>query len=452
MGNGTVKQGSSMVPGGEARARSSTASRTRYLLVSHIPIGHRPGATTIRIGDMWLEDLRVQAAALSEQAFEVVLAAPAVPRLEQEGSGGVTLVDVTPADEGFAYVPLPYAISLGRYARSRGATRAALRSAMQGGGVVQASTGGYPVPVGLTAWEEAGRAGATRVWVIDGADPFSRFDAQISAQRNPVKRAVLRGLFASLSRRMVRAIDEADAVFVHNDSARKRLEGHWHERCHLFERSLVHAEQIIGRQQVERRRARMLDRARPLMLVAAGRQTSIKATDHVIQAVALARAQGSTAELDVFGEGDALDDYRALAAKLGVEGAVRFRGTVPYGPAFFDAIDACQAIVITNLTAEISRNVAMGMARGLPLVIYRNEGSDAMVERSGAGVLVPTGDVAALARVIGELDADRGRLVTMMERGIADAPQRTLAGCHRQRAALVRRAVDAPGPGATGGR
>jgi glycosyltransferase involved in cell wall biosynthesis len=94
-------------------------------------------------------------------------------------------------------------------------------------------------------------------------------------------------------------------------------------------------------------------------------------------------------------------------------------------------------MVITNLTAEISRNVLLAMARGLPLVMYANPGTDELIRASGAGILVPTGDVDALSKTLEEAARDRERLASMCTAGVSVARKNTLDTTHRRRAELA---------------
>ena len=175
----------------------------------------------------------------------------------------------------------------------------------------------------------------------------------------------------------------------------------------------------------------------PLKLVVAGRQIAIKATDHVLRAMRQAIDRGARLELNVMGDGDDLPKFKALATELKLDEVVRFSGTVPYGKPLFDAWADGHVMVITNLTAEISRNVLLAMARGMPLVMYGNAGTDDLLYRSGAGDVVKTGDVDALARAFEHAARDRGRLAEMSAKGLSAARNNTLDATHRRRAQLA---------------
>jgi len=94
--------------------------------------------------------------------------------------------------------------------------------------------------------------------------------------------------------------------------------------------------------------------------------------------------------------------------------------------------------------------VLLAMARGLPLVMYANPGTDELIRTSGAGVLVPTGDVNALAHAFEQAVTEREKLAGMAASGLATARRKTLDATHRERAgfaaALLRHDSATPEP------
>jgi glycosyltransferase involved in cell wall biosynthesis len=257
-------------------------------------------------------------------------------------------------------------------------------------------------------------------------------------QKNPIKRWLLRRLVRRFAKVCRAAVRQSDLVFAHNAAVAERYRNEWDPaRCHAFDRSFVTDAILLSDAELQERQRRLLDASTPLRLVAAGRQIAIKATDHVLRAMKLARDRGTKLELEVMGDGEDLPKFKALAHELGLDDVVRFSGTVPYGAPLFDAWSRGHVMVITNLTAEISRNVLLAMARGLPLVMYANPGTDELIRRSQAGVLVPTGDVESLAKALERIAADRPPLAAMCEKGQAVAKGTTLNATHRRRAELA---------------
>jgi glycosyltransferase involved in cell wall biosynthesis len=194
---------------------------------------------------------------------------------------------------------------------------------------------------------------------------------------------------------------------------------------------------LISDLELEARKRRLRDATRPLGLVCAGRQIRIKGTDQMIGAVAKLIEQNVRVELNVMGDGDDLAAFKKLAGELNLTEFVRFSGTVPYGRPLFDEWAKADIMLVANLTAEISRNVLLSLARGLPLVTYANPGTDDLLGANDAAAIVPKGDVDALAQRIADLSQHRERLVELADHGLTLARQKTLSATHRRRAELA---------------
>jgi glycosyltransferase involved in cell wall biosynthesis len=418
----------------------------RYLLVSHVPLGRAKTPGTFLIGDLWLEDLRAQTAALREQGVALILASPLMDELNTALTGSFNVVEVSPTEVGFEYQPLPFYISMKQLLQTKANVIARLAELMRDVDIVQMGYGGHPVALGEIALPLAERMQKKIIWVFDGADPFPRLELHAKQQRNPIKRWLQGMLLKRFARTCRNAVKHSDLVFAHNAAVVERFRDVWDaRRCHAFDRSFVTDEILLSADELAERQRRLQDGSTPLRLVAAGRQIAIKATDHVLRALKLARDRGARLELDVLGEGDDLPKFKKLATELGLDHIVRFDGTVPYGKPLFDEWAKAHVMVITNLTAEISRNVLLSMARGLPPVMYANPGTDELIRTSGAGILVPTGDVDALSRAFEQAAANRAGLAEMAAKGLATSRRKTLDATHRERArlaaALARREV-----------
>ena len=410
----------------------------RYLLINHVPFGRGAADGRYVVGDMWLEDLRAQARAINEAGMRLVVATPLVEQLDLKQSGSFNAIEITPAEHGFEYEPLPFYISMKQFLMAKSKVIERLAEIMRGADVVQMGYGGHPVALGEIALPLARQMGKKVIWVFDGADPFPRLELHARQQKNPIKRwlqTMMVKRFAGTCREAVRT---SDLVFAHNAAVVGRFRDVWDERrCHAFDRSFVTDAVLLSDDELAERQRRLLDASQPLRLVAAGRQIAIKATDHVLRAMKQALDRGAKLELDVMGDGEDLPRFKALSAELGLDDVVRFAGTVPYGKPLFDAWADAHVMVITNLTAEISRNVLLAMARGLPLGMYANAGTDELLRTSGAGVIVPTGDVNALSQALERAARDRAALADMAQRGLATARTKTLDATHRERARLA---------------
>lgn len=409
-----------------------------YLLVNHVALGRADAPGRFRIGDLWLQDLSAQARAMASVGLELIVATPCVAAGQPlSASGSFNTVEIVPSEHGFEYVPLPRYLSMSQYLRVRRRMRETLRGAMEDVSIVQMGYGGHPVALGQVAWPIAGELGKKRIWVFDGADPFPRLQLDAGKTPNPIKRAIKRRRVRAFERFCAQVVRDADLVFAHNASVVQRFAASWGPHCHAFDRSFVTDEVLIDPDQLARRQGWLLQPNRPLRLVMAGRLIHIKGVDHVIRAVAKARRLSVPVELDLLGDGDDLDAFRKLAVEEKVEGAVRFLGTVPYGTELFDAWDRCDVMVVANLTAEISRNVLLACARGLPLVTYSNPGTDDMLRQADAAMIVPRADVDRLAETIIKAQNDRARLAQLAMNGWRLARAKNLDETHRRRAELA---------------
>lgn len=408
-----------------------------YLIINHIPFGKSTHPDSFTVGAMWLEDIRATVHAMRQVGLHLIIATPLFEQLSVAQSGSFNLVEINPQTEGFDYYPLPQFTNFREYLKKRAALRTALKLVIAQADVIQADYGGHPVSMGQEAWDLA--KDKKRIWNFDGADPFPRLELQVTQEHNIFKKTGKYLWVKQFAKFCRRAMQEADIVFAHNESVKLRFAEVWNEqKCHLFHRTFVTDNILISQAQWHARQQNLFNLDRPIRLVAAGRQIFIKGTDHVLKAMAQARQQGAALEFVVMGEGENLAQFKQLAAQLNLTQYVQFLGQVPYGEPLFNIWAECDVMVITNLTAEISRNVFLSMARGLPLVIYKNPGTDHLIEENQAGILVETGNIEALAEVFYQITQQRQKLVEIGDHALQLAARYTLDACHRSRAELAK--------------
>ena len=95
----------------------------------------------------------------------------------------------------------------------------------------------------------------------------------------------------------------------------------------------------------------------------------------------------------------------ALAERLGVSGRVTFAGPV-YGCAKRGLLRSASALVLASYSENFGNVVIEAMAAGCPVIVTREVGAAALVEESGAGIVLD-GDCASLSQGIGRMLADR---------------------------------------------
>lgn len=103
------------------------------------------------------------------------------------------------------------------------------------------------------------------------------------------------------------------------------------------------------------------------------------------------------------GQGETLEDARALTATLGLADKVRFAGFRKDPEAIVALADVC---VLTSLREGLPRVVVQYAAAGKPMVVSRLPGIEDVVRDGVSAVITPGADVAAAARAAARLLGD----------------------------------------------
>lgn len=154
-----------------------------------------------------------------------------------------------------------------------------------------------------------------------------------------------------------------------------------------------------------------------------GRLTSWKGQDVVLRAFAAARAAGLDPSTRLrlvgaahFGDDEAFERrLHELAAELGIADAVDFRG---HRSDVVAEIAACDVVVHASTRPEpFGQVVIEAMALGRPVIAADAGGPAEVVTDGHDGLLVPPGDVEALASAMVRLTADREARARLAENG-----------------------------------
>lgn len=136
-----------------------------------------------------------------------------------------------------------------------------------------------------------------------------------------------------------------------------------------------------------------------------------KGIETVVRAVSLLRSDDAEVTLDVFGDGPMRDDLESLAASLGVEDAVRFRGRRPLRQVY-ESMSTATATVFPSVWHEpFGRITVESMTLGTPVIGSAVGGIAEVVDDGRTGLLFPAGDERTLADRIARLldDPELGR-------------------------------------------
>ena len=141
-------------------------------------------------------------------------------------------------------------------------------------------------------------------------------------------------------------------------------------------------------------------------LLYVGVLTRQKGVEYVLAAMPGVLREHPDARLTVIGDGPDSGRLRDIAAQLGIEGQVDFKGRVPNQElaAFYRSARVC---VIPSLWLENSPLVAYeAMLAGRPIVGSDRGGIPDLIESSGGGLVFPAKDVDALADSLCKLLGD----------------------------------------------
>jgi glycosyltransferase involved in cell wall biosynthesis len=162
----------------------------------------------------------------------------------------------------------------------------------------------------------------------------------------------------------------------------------------------------------------------PPTVAFAGRLSHEKGADVLVRAFASAGVPGS--RLVIAGDGPERPRLERLAGELGLDGRVSFLGRLSHvelerelGSAWVEAMPSRWREPFGNTAAE-------ALARGTALVASSNAGVSAFAEHGRSALLVPPGDVDALASALRRLLGD-GEAAQSLGRAGRDAAARRLS-------------------------
>ena len=178
------------------------------------------------------------------------------------------------------------------------------------------------------------------------------------------------------------------------------------------------------------------------LVVTAGRCIPLKRFDGVIDAFTSVREHVSDARLAVVGDGPLLPVLKEQAGMFPA-GAVNFPGRVDAGT--MQQYLAAADVFVLNSTHETFPHMLLeAIAAGAPVVACPVGGNPEIIKSAGAGgVLVPSGDTAALAAAITRLLVEPGYASQVRERASATLERFRQSGIIEQIAPIL---VDAAAP------
>ena len=182
-------------------------------------------------------------------------------------------------------------------------------------------------------------------------------------------------------------------------------------------------------------------RNRPVV-VFVGRLRKYKGAQYLIRAFPGVLRRVPEARLEIVGDGPYRGRLEALARSLAIGDRVAFLGALGQREKV-DALNRALVAVAPSPKEGWGLTVIEANACGTPVVASRSPGLVESVRDGETGILVPHGDVEALAGAISRLLEDRALRLAMAESGIRWAHEFTWDRCYRESRAVIEAAAGA---------
>ena len=166
-----------------------------------------------------------------------------------------------------------------------------------------------------------------------------------------------------------------------------------------------------------------------------------KRVDHAIRAFVRVAAAVPGARVDIYGDGPLRQELDALIDELGLRGVVTLRGHVDAASAELD--DAALLLLTTAFEGQ-GLVVVEALSHGCPVISYDVGYGPHDMLSGGGGLLVPSGDVEALAETLVEVLTDAALRERLSVEAFAAAHEMDVEASMSVLADAVARALDGP--------
>ncbi len=171
-----------------------------------------------------------------------------------------------------------------------------------------------------------------------------------------------------------------------------------------------------------------------MLLLSVGRVSREKRLDVLLGAFAELRGHCPGARLAIVGDGPARHELEA-----GAPAGVTFLGEL-HGDGLAQVYASCDVFCFPSTTDTFGQVILEASASGLPIVAAAAGGAPELVADGVSGLLVPPGDVSALAAALRALLDDPERRASLAARSLASAQRRSWSGADAELAAAYRSA------------
>ncbi|MEH7828410.1 glycosyltransferase [Gemmobacter denitrificans] len=391
-------------------------------------------------GGFLLEDQACNGMRLWAENFDRVIAIMPVEEGPAPGRW-VPLDTIGPALARIDFVPLPAAWGLRSFLRALPAARRAIRAAIAKADRMGFAIGGLVGDWGaVAAFEARAMRRPFYVWTDRVESAVTRFAARSAPRfKTRLKAAVTWAPMAMLERAVVR---RADLGLFHGQETFNHYAPYCRNPQIVHDIHLKRADHLPVAEVATKQSGTAEG---PLRLMYLGRADAMKGGLDWVEVVAQAIAAGADVDAEWFGAGEDLERMRARVAELGLQDRICLPGQVTDRAAVRAALARAQVFLFCHQTPESPRCLIEALAACTPLLGYGDAFAEELVSRAGGGILVPRGDVAALAAQVVALAADRARVADLIGRAARDREGFDDEAVFRHRSEVIK--THLPGPG-----
>lgn len=140
--------------------------------------------------------------------------------------------------------------------------------------------------------------------------------------------------------------------------------------------------------------------------------------------------------LDVFGKGPMQKELGEVVEKYGLSNHVTFKGVIPYGKQFYEALRRYDVILVPNLSGEQPRIIFDAMANGV-VVIGADIKSFDVISNGENGILCNPRDPESFAFAVENLYKNKDALEKLIYAGIKTVKRNTIESIHKKRIQII---------------
>ncbi len=398
-----------------------------YLLVLFSVPFMRNAKNELCVSDAWGKDLIQHAAYIDNLTLAACMSDEAPPN-------DVVVVENHPALKNVRFVLLPKPKSTLHAIKLLPKTLSILWKEVGVNKIIHSGVGSWPIP---EAWMICPMLLIKkRLHIIIVESAFWRIPI---GQTASISRKVKASIWEFINRLCVQ---HADLSIFTQEDYKKSLLGKYQQKGFVIPATWIDAENILADNElnalIEQKEVKV---TQPIKLIFAGRLVFEKGILLLIKAASELIDSGYLLSLDIYGDGSLLKECADLIKQNQKSDSIHLRGTVKYGPEFFNLLHHYDLMVIPSLSDEQPRNVFDAFSQALPVLCSDTAGLLQCVENQKTGYFFKTGDSADLKTQLIHIISNRHALLNMSGQCVHYVREMTHTQMHMKRLKLINQAL-----------